>query len=397
MSRVGRVEVRILVAAAAIALALGALVVPHAAVARATNAPTQVTDPDTTDTTPTTTPTTLPPTTLPPTTLPPTTAAPTTAPPTTRPHTTTTVRPSSTTTAVTTTTTLATTSTSLPTSSSVSAPALSNPASTTTTTKSKASSSGGLSDSAKLSIVVIGLLGVGGAILVLTYLYWRRTRPVVVTAVSPSALESLAGLDVSGPPTAPVPVVPADGAAAIPTAAVATDPIVAPDPDPGLHSLVPPVVPPTPPVVAGDGAGLGGVTPDPQAGVRILGPAVGLSAALASAAAERGDAGDGTGGRPVVGESEPSPVAPDAVPVLAPTPEEEAEQIARVLWPSRDEPKVAADGDGLDELWRTPLKIVTLEDLQQGGSVTPASADPASAAPYQAPPPDVIDLGDDRG
>ncbi len=407
MSRASRVEVRILVAAAALVVALAAVVGAGIQVADASSSPAQV---DSTTTTEATTTTTQATTTS--TVATTTTAAPTTtlSPPTTRPHTTTTTaRASTTTTAPVTSTTLATTSTSVEPSSSVTAPALSNPA-TSTTTKPKSTSSGGLSDSAKLSIVVVGLLAVGAAILVLTYLYWRRTRPASVTAVSPSALDALVGLDVDGPPTAPVPVVPASAttaAAVVGAGAVVGASTSSSAPDSGLHALVPPTAPPvappaTPPVapsvvpagtqpLAVDGAaGLGGVTPDPRAGVRILGPAVGLSAALASAAADR-EQGDGAPPEPA--RATPTPIDPETVPpepvlVLSSPPDDEAQQIARELWPTRDEPVVSDDSDGLADLWRAPLKIVTLEDLQQGAT---------EPSPESSGADGVIDLGDDHG
>ncbi len=185
--------------------------------------------------------------------------------------------------------------------------------------------------------------------------------------------------------------------------------------DSGLHALVPPATPPTAlstaaaPVADGAGAvepvvGLGGVTPDPQAGVRILGPAVGLSAALASAAAGREEAanaervdgtvdGDGSGPGPAV-------VAPVVAGAGAsssgssPEPADESAQIARELWPNQADPGPADDGDGLADLHRTPLKIVTLEDLQE--AARQAAADGEASAPTGASP-DVIDLGGDHG
>ncbi len=86
--------------------------------------------------------------------------------------------------------------------------------------------------------------------------------------------------------------------------------------------------------------------------------------------------GDGDSpGTPSAVPDQPEAVTPEPVVVLAPTPEEEAEQIARELWPTRAEPTVADDGEGLADLWRTPLKIVTLEDLQQAATEAGPAAD----------------------
>ena len=150
-------------------------------------------------------------------------------------------------------------------------------------------------------------------------------------------------------------------------------------------------------------AGLGGVTPDPRAGVRILGPAAGLSAAVAGAVGRRrgSEQGDGAASN-------------------------EADQIARELWPTQAEPVETNDGEGLDDLWRAPLKIVTLEDLQDAARQAAPTADGVAGdgvagdgvagdgvsgnvagdgvsgnggvgAPIPLPSPDVIDLGGDRG
>ncbi len=78
---------------------------------------------------------------------------------------------------------------------------------------------------------------------------------------------------------------------------------------------------------------------------------------------------------------------------------------------------MADDGAGLAELWRSPLKIVTLEDLQQadrqaaaasdgaagdgasgnGGAEDGAAAGGVAGAPNPLPPSGVIDVGGDHG
>lgn len=125
---------------------------------------TSSTDPEPTD----------PPTSATPSTEPPTTQAPPTSrsTPTTSRATSTTRRASTTTTeAEQTTTTEESTTTTAPPASLV------LPPTETVPPRVNVASTSGLSTDAKLGIVVGGLLAVGVAISVLTYLYWRHTRP----------------------------------------------------------------------------------------------------------------------------------------------------------------------------------------------------------------------------
>ncbi len=247
MVRAQRVEVRLLGVALAIIAVAVVFVIGGARTARA--APTTTTLSSTTSSSSTTTTTTKPTT----TTAKPTTTTPTTLPPTSLITTPTSVyHPTSTSAASSSSSssssTQSVTTYTLP-ASTVTAPAISNGG--TKHTKPKGGS-GGLSDATKLWLVVGSLLAVGVLISVLTFLYWRRTRPGVspttAPVLSPAALDALVGADPSAPAT------PATGTPAV--TGLAAKPIA------GLDALVPPapkVAPP--PGVAG-----------PQSGVRILGP-----------------------------------------------------------------------------------------------------------------------------
>ncbi len=158
------------------------------------------TDPPTTETTTTAPPPTTPPPTAPPPTTPPPTAAPTSRP---RPTTTSPPRPTTTRPPASTTTEAPATTTTRPsTTTTTAAPAVVIPGDGTTVPDGD-DGAGGPSSGRQLALVVGGLLGVAGAISVLTVLYWRRTRPAPYN----TALDAVG--DLGGPPpvTASTPAV----------------------------------------------------------------------------------------------------------------------------------------------------------------------------------------------
>jgi hypothetical protein len=228
------------------------------------------TDPTTTEPTPTTAP---PPTTPPPTTAPPPPPT-TTPPPTTVRPTTTTAAPRTTTTQPPPTTVEETTTTVEETTTTTGAPAsLVPPVNDTVPPRDAATGATGLSDTARLGLVVGGLIAIGALIATLTYLYWRHTRPQRYL----SALDALAEVDRSVVPAAATAVTPAvvggaaragdgDGAGQLTDPTAKAAPVV-----PG------PVAPETPPRVEPAAPGpfriLGPVGDEPSADVAPGSPA----------------------------------------------------------------------------------------------------------------------------
>jgi hypothetical protein len=319
--------------------------------------------------------TTVPPTTVttPTTAPPPTTAIPATTtsnpptPTTKKPSTTTTTKKPSTTTTAPEPSTVP--STQAPSTSS-SAPAVLAPTSSTTLPGST-TGGGGMSAARKLQLVVGGLIVVGVGIGLLTFLYWRRTRPPAIN----TALDALADLDLTGV------VVPAvAGAGSI----TATTPVVSggvAGAALGSSSALPTTAVPTMAAAAAAPPGAG-------SGVRILGPLVVAGGAVAGATeATNADEPDPTPASIDGGPSSSSPRStPTAAIVAPPASTSDGDVVMQI-----GEPPVAAESgsvagaDASDEIIEISAPAAVSGPMVAPGVVTDESR-------FESPEPEMLTI-----
>jgi len=280
--------------------------------------------------------------------------------PTPAPATTTTKKPSTSTTKKPSTSTTAPEASTVPStrapSTTTTAPAVLAP--TSSTTSPPETTGDGMSADRKLQLVVGGLVVVGAGIGLLTFLYWRRTRPPEIN----TALNALADLELAAmtaPATASV------GSDTAPTPAVgdvATEAVVG-----SVESASSVELPGTPSAVAGAGSG-----------VRILGP---IAAAGIVAAGEARPAATDEPARVVTvgdtigdsaGEVIPGPAATIASPIVTAFNGDVVTQIAESL--SAPATPVGTDAEPSDEVIEIPSPVAVIGPIAAQRPVVDASA-----------------------